>query len=164
MAQQERAERAREEQDPDKIFTERSREAFHAQEREEQWRSDCKEKLGKWFDRIGMLPVPPHSAGELRRRVSRHVSRYADAAEYWMEITWQFGGYKFRAASTEDRESLLKVEICINGDWLKADTKAAIGHAILDEEQPRPRAVWGTEAGKPGPWAKGDVPPPPLDC
>ena len=161
LAQQEQAEQqARDEQDPRKPFMERTERVLGI--RDERRRSDCRKKVGKWFDRVGMSPHPPHSIGEVGRR----PIPYSNSLECFecIEITWEFDGYKYRAACTEDSKSLPTVEIYIKGYWLPAgDTKIAIGRAILEEEQPYPGSAWGSAAMKSArPSPPRDTPPPPV--
>jgi hypothetical protein len=136
LALQEQAEQqARDAQDPNKPFIENTRRALNMAEQDEQWRSYCKEEVGKWFDRVGMLPRPPHSIGEFTYR----PRRYPDRFELCIEITWEFDGYKYRAACTGDLKSLPTVEICIKGYWLPAgNTKIAVGRALLQD----PGGAW----------------------
>jgi hypothetical protein len=130
LAQQEAKQQASDKQD---LFVEVTA-AVH-REQYEQWRSDCKEKVGKWFDGVGMLPHPPHSTGKIS---SRQIP-YSDSSESCMEITWEFAGYQYRAACKEDPESLPTVEICIEDHWLPGNTKAEIGRALRQKGQPLPR-------------------------
>jgi hypothetical protein len=107
-----------------------------------------------------MLPYPPRSIGEVRRR----PRLYPNSSEFCIEITWEFDGYKYRAACAEDSESLPTVEICIKGRWLRAgDTKVAIGRALLQEEQPHQVKVW-EEAIMKSTGPLKDIPPLPPDC
>jgi hypothetical protein len=157
LARQEQ--QARDKQDPDRPFIENTGRALRIREGDEQWRSNCRERVGQWFDRVGMRPRPPYRIGGIRLRPRPN----SDLSEPYIEITWEFDGYKYIATCTENSESLPTVEINIKDYWLPAGTtKVAIGRAILREEWPDPSSAWASsimESG--GPLAQGVIPPPP---
>jgi hypothetical protein len=159
LAQQEQ--QARDEQDPYRQFIDITKKALRIQERDERWRSDCREKVEQWFEGVGMSPHPPYSIGEIRRR----PTSYSDSSEFCIEITWEFDGYKYMAACPENPKSRLTVEMNIKGFWIPAgNTKEAIGRALLREEWRDPRSAWASAAMKPyGPEPQKDIPPPPKE-
>jgi len=103
-------------------------------EQRERQRSDCLEKVLKWFDEIGMLPHPRLTA-EWARRPLNDPDRY-DAQESYFKITWEFEGYKYRASCTSgDSEAWPYIEVWIGARWFYAGTIEAIGHAFLVVEE-----------------------------
>jgi hypothetical protein len=98
----------------------------------------CVDKLISWFDDVGMLPHPPLDSGERKERFQRHYDsgyeRFETISVYYVEITWWFDGYDYRA-SCPGTTSSLAVEINVEGRWFDANTREAIGWALLQERK-----------------------------
>jgi hypothetical protein len=139
----------------DQVFMKNMRLAFpEMEEQDEQWRSGCTEKVLRWFDKVGMLPPPELGTPKIQLRPKRYSSNYDDT-ESCVRITWQFEGYEYRASCTSRKpESSPEIEISVSGMWFPANTKAAIGWALI-----KPRSIWGVS---PGSGTKNVSPPPDL--
>jgi hypothetical protein len=105
----------------------------------------CVDKLIRWFDYVGMVPHPPLGTGERKERLGNRYDYYSErlesTTEYYVEITWRFDGYDYRAScppAMAASQSLLGVEINVEGRWFQANSKEAIGWALLQEGRPPP--------------------------
>lgn len=124
----------------DQVFKEsmrRTRTFREMEEQDEQRRSDCRDKVLRWFDEVGMLPPPRPSDPEISLRPKRYSSNYDDTESY-VKITWRFDGYDYRAScASRNPESSPEVEISVDSEWFPANTKKEIGRALL-----APRTRW----------------------
>ena len=91
----------------------------------------CVERLIRWFDDVGMLPHPPLDSGERKWRTSQTLNwsteRWEPCEVSYVEITWRFGGYGYRASFSEASPASspgLEVEISVGGRWVQATEKA----------------------------------------
>jgi hypothetical protein len=107
---------------------------------EERMLPPCVDRLTQWFDNVGMLPHPPLDSGERKYRPSQHFNwntdRYEPSEVSYVEITWRFDGYGYRAScspASPASSSALEVEINVGDKWFQANTKEAIGWALLQE-------------------------------
>ena len=79
-----------------------------------------------------MLPHPPLDSGKRRERSQSSYERFETITVEYVEITWRFDGYGYRA-SCPGAASSLAVEINVGGRWFDANTKEEIGWALLRE-------------------------------
>jgi hypothetical protein len=126
---------------------------------DDRWRSDCEEKVRRWFNEVGMLPYPEYSRPEIRHRLRGYSYSDDRNTEPCVEITWQFDGYEYGASCYSRKpESLPTIEIDVKGRWFPVNTKGEIGLVLLQEEQLPPLPDW---VGPMPSWPR-DVPPHPT--
>lgn len=108
----------------------------------------CVEQMTRWFDQVGMSPHPQVTVGE-ERFTYRSVGGGSDPDMYTVQVisaTWLFEGKYYLADFDilgqvgEDtgivlpRISSPSAKIQINGKWMPAGSKEAIGRALLIEQ------------------------------
>lgn len=96
------------------------------------WRSECKERVVRWFDEIGMQPHPSVVLSEVTLEFNYDYGD-DDSKDYFMRANWCFEGYQYRSKRIRARASAEKigVEINIRGYWCQADTREHIAQALL---------------------------------
>jgi seryl-tRNA synthetase len=106
-------------------------------------RQECEVKLNEWFDQIGMNPHPRVLFGE-ETTIRRPVGSYDDGNVEiipCVKVSWQFEANdymatieiqaRWNAKTRVPHVSFSSVCIRINGQWKAAETKEAIGRALL---------------------------------
>jgi hypothetical protein len=101
-------------------------------ERRERLRSNCIEKLLKWFDEIGMLPHPRLKVEWVGNRGKPYSDADYETSEAFLRIGWVFEGYEYLArCDSDDPESGPHIKIRLGSRWFYANTIEEIGHAFL---------------------------------
>jgi hypothetical protein len=131
IAQQKEQNQLTEEQIRQRFVERMDRAVPEIREQRERRRSECIEKVLKWFDEIGMLPRPELTV-EFTLRSTRDPYSDRDIEEPYFKITWEFEGYEYRAScASEGPEAWPFIEMRLGYRWFYANTKEQIGHAFL---------------------------------